>query len=112
ALGVPPARLAMRHLLPHVLDPILVTTAFAAAAVVALEAALGLLGLGAPGLTWGSMLSDRASAGGVLAASALVLATTAALYVLCEGAAAPGWFRPLRDRLGGIDRADGGLRGN
>ena len=112
ALGVPPGRLALRHLLPHVLDPVAVTAAFAAAAVVALEAALGLLDLGPPGLTWGALLADRAPSGGLWAASALVVATTAALYVLCDAPAGHGWFRPLRDRLGGIDRADGGLRGN
>jgi peptide/nickel transport system permease protein len=59
ALGVPPLRLAARHILPNILSPILVQATFGAAGVVLVEASLSFLGLGPPvPYTWGALLSQ------------------------------------------------------
>lgn len=53
-------RIAVRHLLPSSLAPVLVTAAFAVGAAVGLEAALSFLGLGVrpPVATWGGLLAE------------------------------------------------------
>lgn len=53
-------RVAVRHLLPSSLAPVLVTAAFAVGSAVALEAALSFLGLGVrpPVATWGGLLAE------------------------------------------------------
>jgi peptide/nickel transport system permease protein len=53
-------RIAVRHLLPSSLAPVLVTSAFAVGAAIALEAALSFLGLGVrpPVPTWGGLLAE------------------------------------------------------
>ena len=59
ALGNPPMRIALRHVLPNILPPILVQATLAMAAAILAEAALSFLGLGQqpPAPSWGSMLN-------------------------------------------------------
>ena len=60
ALGVSPVRLARRHLLPHVLGPVLVTATLAVGQVIILEAGLSWLGIGVqpPQASWGNIIRD------------------------------------------------------
>ena len=60
ATGVPPARLALRHLLPLALSPVLVTAALRLGDALLAEAALSWLGFGvqSPTASWGSLLAD------------------------------------------------------
>ncbi len=59
ALGNPPLRIAVRHVLPNILPPVMVQATLAMAAAVTAEAALSFLGLGQqpPAPSWGSMLN-------------------------------------------------------
>ncbi|MGE0725315.1 MAG: ABC transporter permease [Alphaproteobacteria bacterium] len=59
ALGNPHLRIAVRHVLPNVVPPILVQATLAMAAAIIAEAALSFLGLGQqpPEPSWGSMLN-------------------------------------------------------
>jgi peptide/nickel transport system permease protein len=61
ALGNPPWRVAMRHVLPNIVPPVLVQGTLAIAAAIIAEASLSFLGLGSPPPTpaWGSMLSQE-----------------------------------------------------
>jgi peptide/nickel transport system permease protein len=63
ALGNPPWRVAVRHILPNVLPPILVQSTLAIAGAIIAEAALSFLGLGQqpPNPSWGSMLNSARS---------------------------------------------------
>lgn len=58
ALGAPPARLLVRHLLPALAGPVAVQATFGVGGVIVAEASLSFLGLGArpPTPTWGNML--------------------------------------------------------
>lgn len=60
ATGVPPVRLALRHLLPLALSPVLVTAALRLGDALLAEAALSWLGFGvqSPTASWGSLLAD------------------------------------------------------
>lgn len=60
ALGCPPKRVIVRHLLPNLLPPLLVQATFGLAAAVVAEGSLSFLGLGVepPTPSWGSMLND------------------------------------------------------
>lgn len=60
AMGGGHLRIAVRHILPSAMAPVLVTAAFAVGAAIGLEAALSFLGLGVrpPTATWGGLLSD------------------------------------------------------
>ena len=60
ALGVAPVRLARRHLLPHVLGPVLVSATLAIGNVIVLEAGLSWLGIGVqpPQASWGNIIRD------------------------------------------------------
>lgn len=62
-VGANDLRLALRHLLPNVLTPVIVIASFAVANNIILEAALSFLGLGVePRIpTWGAMLADGRS---------------------------------------------------
>ena len=89
ALGVPRARIIVRHLLPNMLGPILVYATLTVPAVMLEEAFLSFLGLGVqpPMASWGSLASEGAAAinavqtnwwliafpGGALAATLLAL---------------------------------------
>jgi peptide/nickel transport system permease protein len=59
ALGNPPLRIALRHILPNILAPLIVQATLAIAAAVIAEASLSFLGLGQqpPSPSWGSMLN-------------------------------------------------------
>ncbi|MCL6646736.1 MAG: ABC transporter permease [Chloroflexi bacterium] len=60
ALGASQLRVALRHLLPNVLSPVIVLATFSVAQLIVAEGALSFLGLGVPPPTptWGGMLSD------------------------------------------------------
>ncbi|MBC7842974.1 MAG: ABC transporter permease [Gemmatimonadaceae bacterium] len=60
ALGATPARLALRHLLPHALGPVLVASTLAVGQVIVLEAGLSWLGIGVqpPQPSWGNIIGD------------------------------------------------------
>lgn len=57
SLGAGRARIALRHVLPNVMVPIIVSTTLGVANVIALEASLSFLGIGAqePNASWGTM---------------------------------------------------------
>lgn len=59
ALGNPPWRVALRHVLPNIIPPVLVQGTLAIAAAIIAEASLSFLGLGQqpPQPSWGSMLN-------------------------------------------------------
>lgn len=59
ALGNPHWRIALRHILPNIVAPLIVQTTLAIAAAVIAEASLSFLGLGQqpPAPSWGSMLN-------------------------------------------------------
>lgn len=60
ALGCPPSRVILRHLLPNLLPPLLVQSTFSLAAAIIAEGSLSFLGLGVapPTPSWGSMLNE------------------------------------------------------
>lgn len=59
AVGNPPWRVAVRHVLPNIVPPVLVQGTLAIAAAIIAEASLSFLGLGQqpPDPSWGSMLN-------------------------------------------------------
>ena len=59
AVGNPPLRIALRHVLPNVTAPLIVQATLAIASAVIAEASLSFLGLGQqpPAPSWGSMLN-------------------------------------------------------
>ena len=63
ALGASDLRIFTRHILPNIVQPILVQAAIGMAGAVLAEATLSFLGLGipAPAASWGSMLNDARS---------------------------------------------------
>jgi peptide/nickel transport system permease protein len=63
SLGAGNIRLLIRHILPNILQPLIVQAAIGMAAAVLAEATLSFLGLGvqAPTATWGAMLNDARS---------------------------------------------------
>lgn len=60
ALGNPPWRVAVRHVLPNIVPPVMVQTTLAIAVAIVAEASLSFLGLGQqpPAASWGSMLNS------------------------------------------------------
>ncbi len=63
SLGASHARIMLRHLLPNILQPVLVQTTIGMAGAILAESTLSFLGLGvlAPIPSWGSMLNDARS---------------------------------------------------
>ena len=63
ALGASPLRIFFRHILPNIVQPIVVQAAIGMAGVILAEATLSFLGLGipAPAPSWGAMLNDARS---------------------------------------------------
>jgi peptide/nickel transport system permease protein len=63
SLGATDLRLMARHILPNIVQPLLVQAAVGMAAAVLAEATLSFLGLGVqpPTATWGAMLNDARS---------------------------------------------------
>jgi peptide/nickel transport system permease protein len=60
ALGMSRARIVLRHLIPNVLAPVIVTATLGIGNTIVLEAGLSFLGLGVqpPTPTWGSMVAE------------------------------------------------------
>ena len=60
ALGAGGIRIFLHHILPNIVQPILVQAAIGMAGVILAEATLSFLGLGipAPAPSWGAMLND------------------------------------------------------
>jgi peptide/nickel transport system permease protein len=60
ALGNPPWRVAVRHVLPNIIPPVMVQATLAIATAIIAEASLSFLGLGQqpPAPSWGSMLNS------------------------------------------------------
>lgn len=79
ALGVSRRRVLAFHVLPLTTGPLLVEGAFTAAAVVGLEAALSLVGLGLPSdsASWGTQLGTHSGLSAALPAAAVALVTSA-----------------------------------
>jgi peptide/nickel transport system permease protein len=63
ALGASPLRIMLRHLLPNILQPVLIQATIGMAGAILAEATLSFLGLGvlAPLPSWGAMLNDARS---------------------------------------------------
>lgn len=63
ALGASGMRIFFRHILPNIVQPVMVQAAIGMAGVILAEATLSFLGLGipAPAPSWGSMLNDARS---------------------------------------------------
>lgn len=63
ALGATDLRIMVRHILPNILQPLIVQAAIGMAGAVLAEATLSFLGLGipAPAASWGAMLNDGRS---------------------------------------------------
>lgn len=62
ALGAPPWRIVLRHVLPNVVGPGIVSATLAVGNVILLEAGLSYLGIGVrpPTASWGSIIQDGA----------------------------------------------------
>ena len=60
ALGVSPFRIALRHILPNVLSPLLVAATLSVGSMILTESILSFLGLGIqpPQASWGNMLTN------------------------------------------------------
>ena len=60
ALGLTPARVLTRHILPNILSPVIVATTLACGGIILLESVLSFLGLGIqpPASSWGNMLAN------------------------------------------------------
>lgn len=60
SIGTPPVKLVIRHILPNVLSPIMVSATLGIANAIITESALSFLGLGFPPdfPTWGRLLND------------------------------------------------------
>jgi peptide/nickel transport system permease protein len=63
ALGASDLRIVLRHILPNIIQPVIVQAAIGMAGAVLAEATMSFLGLGVPPPTasWGSMLNDARS---------------------------------------------------
>jgi peptide/nickel transport system permease protein len=82
ALGTDTAGIAIRHILPLIMAPLLIEATFAIAGTVIAEAGLSFLGLGvqAPDPSWGSMIRDGARF--MLVAPHMVLAPGMAILLV------------------------------
>src|ERR1700723_1096236 len=63
SVGASPARILVRHLLPNILQPVLVQATIGMAGAILAESTLSFLGVGvlAPNASWGAMLNDARS---------------------------------------------------
>ena len=103
ALGVPPARVLWRHLLPNVVGPAIVATTLGVGNAILLESGLSFLGLGIqpPAPSWGNMIAGGRDlivvAPWVAIAPGLALVATVLCCTLLGDA--------LGDRLAGVRNA-------
>ena len=107
ALGASDLRIILRHILPNIIQPVIVQAAIGMAGAVLAEATMSFLGLGVPPPTasWGSMLNDARSH--LFDASHLVIfpAVTVMLAVLAFNFIGDA----LRDFLDPRSRIEAGL---
>lgn len=95
-LGAGPIRIALRHILPNVLAPVIVQATFGVATAILAEASLSFLGLGPQGTpSWGAMLEQGAAL--FVKSPTLALAPGLAIVVTVMGVNLLG--DALRDRL-------------
>jgi oligopeptide transport system permease protein len=92
ALGVPEGRILWRHVVPHLLGPMLAWLSYNVPAAIFTEAFLSYLGLGvqSPATSWGSLVADGAEAFRLYPApfffpAAVLSVTLLAFYVLSDG---------------------------
>jgi len=97
AMGASPVRVALTHLLPNLVGPILVLIAMDIPAVIGIESGLSFLGQGVqpPTPSWGTMLSDGYS----FVRQAPHLAVTAGLPIVLATIAFTFFGEALRDAL-------------
>jgi len=114
AIGCPPGRLLMRHILPNVMAPIIILFTTRMASMIILEATMSFLGFGIPPPTpsWGGMLSGSGRRF-MLMAPWMVLWPGIALSVVVYGINMLGdAVRDLLDpRLRGTTGSYGGSKG-
>lgn len=95
-IGAGPVRIALRHLLPNVLTPVIVQATFGVATAILAEASLSFLGLGPQGTpSWGAMLEQGAAL--FIKSPTLALAPGLAIVFTVMGVNLLG--DALRDRL-------------
>ena len=58
ALGLSSLRVLLVHVVPNALGPVLVAATFGVASAILIESTLSFLGLGAPGASWGELLTQ------------------------------------------------------
>lgn len=60
ALGTPPSRILVRHVLPNVVGPAIISSALAIGNIILLEAGMSYLGIGVqpPAASWGSIIQE------------------------------------------------------
>jgi peptide/nickel transport system permease protein len=99
AAGAAPARLLLRHVLPHALPPALATAPYVLGAAVLTESGLSFLGLGTPppAASWGRSLADARDL--VTTAPWCVLPPAAALVLLVLAARRLGDALAERSRI-------------
>jgi peptide/nickel transport system permease protein len=92
AIGVPTARIVLRHILPNVIPVVIIFSAQVIGGVILIESALSFLGLGVqpPTPTWGNMLNKAQSYFTlgphlVLWPGLLITITVLCLYVIGDG---------------------------
>ncbi len=92
-IGMHPAEIALREVLPNALPPVLALTSVIVATAVLVEAALSFLGLGDPNVvTWGSMIAEgrnvlRTAPHLSIVPGLGLVATVLGVYLLGEGLA-------------------------
>jgi ABC-type dipeptide/oligopeptide/nickel transport systems, permease components len=90
-IGMHPAEIALREILPNALPPVLALSAIIVAAAILTEAALSFLGLGDPNVvTWGSMIAEgrnvlRSSPSLSIFPGIALVVTVVAVYLFSEG---------------------------
>jgi ABC-type dipeptide/oligopeptide/nickel transport system permease subunit len=109
ALGLKPSFVFRRHVLPHALGPLLVSSGYTLSRVVAMHTALGVFGLFSAS-SWGAVLASGIRSGdraAIVWPALLLLSTTASLHLLAE---AIGGGLGARRRAFRRTRASSGLR--
>ncbi len=90
-IGMHPAEIAFREILPNALPPVLALSAIIVAAAIMIESALSFLGFGDPNIvTWGSMMAEgrnvlRSAPFLSVVPGIALLVTVLAVYLVSEG---------------------------